>query len=222
MVVAAVEGDQQQQSASWPVAQVARRQPDNESGAHEVSSSINGVRGARGLSPRRVSSTITPSRMLSNRSAVVATRGSWVTSNRLWPPTLQISEQREELSGGCAVQAPGRLISQDQRRRVHQRAGQRYPLPLTTRQAMRQIIGAAGHSELFQQIIRSASRGPTCDADRGARAVRRSRSRSARRADGMPGIRTRSCVGEGAPTAFRTGPIVGCPAIEQSTCVGAI
>ena len=60
-------------------------------------------------------------------------------------------QQVEHAHRALAVEVSGRLIGQDQARVVDQRPADRHPLPLTTAQLARPVLGTSGEPDLVQQ-----------------------------------------------------------------------
>ena len=105
-----------------------------------------------------VSSTKAPSRIEISRSAVAATRESWVTITQRLPGRAQAVEQPEHVQGRGAVEVAGRLVGEHDERLVAERAGDRDPLTLAARERRGQMLGAVGEPDLLQQLRGPASR----------------------------------------------------------------
>ena len=73
------------------------------------------------------------------RSAAAATSSSWVTSRIVWPPACSRAEQLEHLVAALGVERAGRLVGEQQRRLVGERAGDREPLALAAGQHARRV-----------------------------------------------------------------------------------
>jgi hypothetical protein len=72
------------------------------------------------------------------RSQDCATCCEWVTISALGLLARDpFEQQRQHLAGGARIEVAGRLVGEDQRRAVHQRARDRHPLQLAARQRSR-------------------------------------------------------------------------------------
>ena len=68
------------------------------------------------------------------RAAAAATPASWVTSTMVWPPACSRLKQLDDLLAALGVERARRLVGQQQRGLVGQRAGDREPLALAARE----------------------------------------------------------------------------------------
>ena len=111
---------------------------------------------ARPASPRPVSAWPVsncaacrrPPSSRSTRSQVAAAAGEWVTSSAAGAARAHcLAQQREHRGGRLGIEVAGRLVGQQQGRRVHQRAGDRHALQLTPRQLAGQVIRAFAEAD---------------------------------------------------------------------------
>ena len=74
---------------------------------------------------------------------------------------MNLAEQLQNMTAGGGVEVPRRLVRQNDRRGVGQRARERNPLLLASRQLRRVVMRAAGQSNLLEQRLRpGAARRP--------------------------------------------------------------
>ena len=73
---------------------------------------------------------------------------------------MESLEEPQHLQGGGAVEVAGRLVGQHELRLVGESPGDRHPLALTTRERRREVLGAIGEPDLFEQLFGTASRRP--------------------------------------------------------------
>src|SRR5258708_32525637 len=67
--------------------------------------------------------------------------------------SVQIFEKREDPVAGAAVQRAGRLVSQDERRIIHNGTGDDDPLLLSARELIGQVVTAVNQSDAFESIL---------------------------------------------------------------------
>ena len=199
------QGEQEQQRLSRSAAQVARGKANRQPQPAHQRSPPRSARPARSPAtevpaPSRVCATIAPSRMVSSRSAVLATRASCVTISSVWPRLAELAKQPEDVAGGAAVQVASGLVGEHHQRLVDQGPGHRDALPLAARQLVGEVVGPLGHTEPLEQLHRPAPRRHGATRRRAASAAPRSPQRSARRPGGTPGKRSRRCGGGTPPT----------------------
>ena len=94
----------------------------------------------------------------------VARRSSWVTMQQRLADLVEVEQQVHHLLAGAAVQGAGRLVGQQQRRAVHQRPGDRDPLPLAAAERRRVGVAPVGDAEFVEQFQRPRAglAGPGC------------------------------------------------------------
>ena len=100
-------------------------------------------------------------------------RSLWVATSAALPsPRTRLEEFGEDDVGGMLVEIAGRLVGEDQRRPVGERAGDRDALLLAARQLGRAMVEPLGEAERAEQLL-----GPLA---RGSRARRRGRAAAGR------------------------------------------
>ncbi len=100
-----------------------------------------------------LSPTTTPSRSSITRSATSSMAGSCVATMAVTPSLAhQAPQQTHDSVAGLRVQLAGRLIGQQQRRLVGQRAGDGDPLLLATRQLVRPMVRPIRQPHQAQQL----------------------------------------------------------------------
>jgi len=66
---------------------------------------------------------------------------------------LELPEVSEDLRAGLAVEFPGRLIGQDQRRPLEECPGNRHPLLLSPREVGRAMVEPMAEADLPEQCL---------------------------------------------------------------------
>ena len=149
--------------------------------------------------PRVVVRTTRPSRSAIATSATAASSGSCVTSTSVvLRVAVDVEQQLDDLMPGRAVEVAGRLVGEQDRRIVGERAGDRDALLLAARELRRVVMAAIGEADLVQQRLGAGGR--PCGRRRSPSARARSRARSATAAGGRTGRRSR-CACRGAAPA---------------------
>ena len=92
--------------------------------------------------------------MWTTRPASLASRSSWVTTTRVEPSVREPPEEVENAAAGGGVEFTGRLVGQDQRRPIGQRAGDRDPLHLPARELGGPVVGPIPEPDVAQQLVR--------------------------------------------------------------------
>ena len=136
------------------------------------------------------------------RRRCAASSASCVTRTSVVPRARWIvAQQLHDVAAVGGVEVAGRLVGQDNRRSVGQRARERDALLLAARQLRRVVMRAAGQPDLLEQ--RSARRRASADAGDFHRHRRRSRTRSATESDERTGTRSRSSRRAASPARLR-------------------
>ena len=120
-----------------------------------------GRRSPHRRAPASASLAIRPSTSCDRRGCAyrAARSGLWVTRISVCPDRVEVEQQLADLLAGGGVQRPGRLVGEQQRGPVHQRPGDRHPLPLAAGQPGRVGVGGAGRSAARPAARRPAARG---------------------------------------------------------------
>ncbi len=71
------------------------------------------------------------------------------------PPRVELLQQRHDLDAGARVERTGRLVGENQRRVVDERARDRHALLLAARQLRGLMIGALAEPDLLQLVQRA-------------------------------------------------------------------
>ena len=127
-----------------------------------------------------VSSTITPSRRKTTRSAQAACRASWVTITPGGTGVAAGAQQPEDLLAGVGVEGAGRLVGEDQPALADDGAGDGDALLLAARHLVGEPVGEVGDADLLQRGQGEPPRDLGPSRRRARAAGRRSRPRSAR------------------------------------------
>ena len=69
---------------------------------------------------------------------------------------VQLLEQRDERGAVRAVEIPGGLVGEEDRRRADERARDGSALELSTRELVRAVLGTRAHAEAFEHRASSA------------------------------------------------------------------
>ena len=206
-----------ERSATIAPTPMATQTKKNSRRRHDARSSRSAMRRTNLIAARRrdcshaaaerdaVRLTTRPSLSAIVASASAASSGSCVTSTSVvLRGAIDVEQQVDHLLPGRAVEIPGRLVGEQHRRVVGERAGDRDALLLAARELRRVMVAAIGEPDLVEQ--RSA-RAPGVRARRQSPSARaRSRARSATAAGGRTGRRTRSARRAAAPARPRRAP----------------
>ncbi len=128
-------------------------------------------------------------------------RCSCVTMTTVWPSRTSSANSVEQALRRVRIEVAGRLVGEQDRRRVGQRARHGDALLLSARQRARELVGLIGDAEPVEQV-RARARGVRAPASacRNPSAASRSRPRSASAAAERTGTRCRP-HGRATPTA---------------------
>ena len=149
------DADEEEQQAPPRGPQLARRHPEDE--AHAAADGCGSRaagrarRSGRGRRGRRASATVT--------SASAASSGSWVTSTSVvWRARLTSSSSSMIWRPVVAVQVSGRLVGEQERRIVGERARDRDALLLAARELRRIVMARGRRARLRRAARRRAAR----------------------------------------------------------------
>ena len=114
-----------------------------------------------------------PSRMWMARCACAATSASCVTRTIVLPASCRLGEEGHDLDAGLRVEVAGRLVGQQDRRIVHERARDRDALALAAGQLVRPVRLAIRSARPWRAPDSRARRGPSPARPRRSAAARR-------------------------------------------------
>ena len=130
--------------------------------------------------PVRTSFSTWPSRMWMTRWAWAAMSASCVTRTIVLPACVEPLEQRHDLDAGLRVEVAGRLVGEQDRRVVHERAGDRDALALTARELVRLVAHPIFELDLVAALRARAPGDPSTARRRRPAAAPRCAARMAR------------------------------------------
>lgn len=81
-----------------------------------------------------------------------AIAGSCVTRMIVWPFAASSSKEADDVAAGLLIEVAGGLVGQNQRGRIHQRAGDGDALPLAAGELARAVLRAVGEADALERL----------------------------------------------------------------------
>ncbi len=143
-----------ERSATIAATPIAMQMKKNSSRLHDARVSRTAIE----IDELHVCSTTAPSRRTMRASATAASSRSWVTrTSVVCRGAMDALQQLEDVAAVGGIQVARRLVGEQDRRVVGERAGERDALLLAAGQLRRIVMPAIGQADLVQQPARAAA-----------------------------------------------------------------